>query len=297
MTDFSLSFSQMKLAKENPLRYCIQYCEKIWPPPTDALLFGRDFDTSVEMLINEEALPVDDTSTCLDVGGKKVSAQELAQEWASNSQTFIGDRKGRMKTQSAHELELEGLPIIKGYSDLVVTPKDSTSMIEIYDFKTCTFNRDGRDVFYGLNQDDLKSDLQLATYALASLGEPVTEESLIFLGHIQLVKEKVLRKVHKVWFRWVYDLVRGEDLLKSREQIIRDAKHAVELRKIYNSEKDPFKALTLVAKQFGYASPIDMYEATGATFSYGQKCPFLNYIRGRESLEDLKERYPNQRRK
>jgi RecB family exonuclease len=244
-----LSISQIKAFQRNPFYWALSYIAKLPQPESPALKFGKELHAEIERLfMPTRLLPQTDSYT--------------------QSRAFALFNKLHNDFQiSIYHLEIEkefiakisdDLPPFKGIIDILIreyTLDDNVTIPAILDHKTV---KNGK---FALDEEDLKSDLQLSLYAYftKSIGN-------VYVQHNQIFKESDE-------IRFVRATLTQKDIINNLEIIDKTAREMLEYHK-------------KVIKYGLFSQEADCQErcVKKCKYMFG-KCPYSDICEGKISIE------------
>lgn len=160
------SISQLQLFEKNPRRYCLEYIEKIRPPPTPQLELGSKLHTEVEHLL---------------LGRTQTATWPCVKLWFRELMPIYSLYSYRVEDKFNIWLS-DDLPPFKGCIDLWY--KDNSRTLVVEDHKTCHPR-------FRESVDTLSKNLQLSLYIHALnpyLRLEHKDKIISFITHNQFIK-------------------------------------------------------------------------------------------------------------
>jgi hypothetical protein len=262
-----LSISQIKLFREDPFEWAFRYLERLRPDSSEALEFGSSFAYSIESIVTKEPYPSEGRYG--HATPWRTDAAMLAYEWAKENKDLLNSFFWEAEYPFSVHLDPD-LPKFIGAIDLCVL-RTLNNVPIIKDFKTVTESILPNHKFWGLSEEDLKTDLQLCLYAYVVMQELNAEEAVV--GHFQIVKQKKYGKIVGFRLTEVENYVTIKEVKEIIEGIIETGHQMVEAKTIW--EVGGMEALRR------------KYPSHKQQRSFGQVSEFWNWWIGRETLDDL----------
>ena len=266
-----LSASQLQQFERSPLDWAMKYVEKLKGKTSPAMEKGKVFHAWIEHLVGGADKPDDSSLTEYDQG--LIESQAL--DFVENNKEILKPSEGYWQHEVEFNLSIfPDFPPFVGFIDLLHIDEEN-NRYRIFDVKTTGMQIDG--TFYGLEEDDLASNIQMMLYAVSQGQDKALFNGTV--GHLQAITIKKFARILDFECRCIEIEFNEEMYLESMETLFEKTLALMNFKALY--------------EELGLKGTIEHFgciEVLAEKKVFGKTNPYWKIYNGKETIEEYKQR-------